>query len=1479
MTDDLAGRPGIAAAPGPGETPDVAATPGEVGGTGGERPQGADARSEHAGFALLHLDAPGAGEVVRVGGTLSGRGWVIAEAGVLDVAVLLGGRPLCQAAYGIDRPDVGERFPHVPQAAASGFSFSARVASLPEASLRLAVVARLRDGGVVRRSVALLPGGAATPEPIRIFLDHARVDAGGLLRVQGWVASLTPLSRFALFLGNPSGDDVPLGAPERGLARPDVAREQPDYPDAAHSGFRLVQEVAGAADTAVLRAEATDQGGVVRQVTVPLGRAAPVARPRPPEGGIELCCDGFSLAADGALSADGWAVAPAGLRRVRVLLDGADVGEAELGLPRPDVGNRFPRVTAARDAGLRVRLALGWALEGEHLLALVAEDAAGGEREVLLPVHVRAVAPAEVPGASASGGEEIAHSLDSPRLAGERAAEVLRGPLVVSGWAVAPSGLARVEVEVDGRAFGPAYVGVRRQDVANAFPAIEGALLSGFALTVPNKLLGAGEHVVRVTLVAQSGTRLERSFALEVEAPAEGDAPVLRPRVPHAELLQGLAVLAARGCRPRFRVLLRRAPGEELGPAPALARTLEALRAQAHPDWTALLLPAPDQAPGGTAEAATGDGAVAAVSGDATATPAPDEGTILAGWAEDGRVRAAPADAPLPRPDDPATPGPAPELLVVLDAGDLLGADALLELAVARALHPEAELLYADERRHDPALGVSHPFLKPAWSPELLLSGNYVGRPWAAASGLVARAGLDAAALAALGEYDAVLRLSELAREVRHVPALLCDRAGRAPEPEIAQRRALEAAVARRTAAGSAEGGEVLPGPAGTWRVRRPKGPPDLVSLVMPTCAARGLIETTLRTIRAHTAHPAVEVVVVDNIPDTLPDWKRWVREHADRVVVMDEAFNWSRFNNAGAAAARGRFLLFINDDMEVRDPGWLDALLEHARRPEVGVVGPQLLYPDGKVQHAGLFLDGAHGRHAFRFAPADEPGPFGLALSTREVAAVTGACMLMRREHFDAMGGFDEAHSVINNDLDFCLRTWRAGRRVLFTPHATLIHHELASRAKMEDVFDEAAFAGAWSTRFAKGDPFFNPGLSTAVDDFVAEPEPAEVIVAGHPAAGAGEIRRILAVKVDHIGDFVAALPALARLRRRFPEARITVLAARASLSLLSLAPEVDEAIEFNFFHARSSLGQQELEEGELAALHARLAPYCFDLAVDLRMQGDTRHLLRHTGARLLAGHDDGRFPWLDVALAWEGDEAGVPKRAHVTDRLLQLVEAVALACEAPPPAAAPVVPALARAALASLPAMAGAPEGFLASRLACIHPGAGSDMKRWPAAHYAALIDLLVEEQGMRVVLIGGPEEADDAAAVLEHVGARAAVHSLVGAVRLGDLPAVLRACSLYVGNDSGPKHLAATLGVPTLGVHSSNIDAAEWAPAGPRAAAIRRRMSCAPCYISVPSDCHRALACIRGIRTQDVYRAALRLLALSPVEDEEEKEALLF
>ena len=409
---------------------------------------------------------------------------------------------------------------------------------------------------------------------------------------------------------------------------------------------------------------------------------------------------------------------------------------------------------------------------------------------------------------------------------------------------------------------------------------------------------------------------------------------------------------------------------------------------------------------------------------------------------------------------------------------------------------------------------------------------NYIGRPWFASRSLLAATGATPASLVKTGEYDLILRCTEQAAAIHHLPMLLCARPSADPDGSEHERAALQAAMARRTIPA-----EVRPGVVeGTWRVQRTTPATGKVSVIIPTCAAHGYIETCIKTFRARTKYTNYELIVVDNIPTKQLAWKVWVAQNADKVVDMPDAFNWSVFNNRAAAVADGEFLLFLNDDIEITQDDWLDVMLESAQRPEVGLTGPRLLYPDGKVQHAGMFLaTNGIGRHAFRFAAPDEPGYFGLAQTQRNVMAVTGACMLMRREVFERLGGFDEAHQIVNNDLDFCLRVHKAGLLTVYTPHATLTHHELASRAGLKDVFNSAHFDSAWKTTFALGDPYFNPRLSRHADDVRPDDEAVQWVTPGAPLFTTADIKSILVVKLDHIGDFVTALPAIRRLKQRF--------------------------------------------------------------------------------------------------------------------------------------------------------------------------------------------------------------------------------------------------------------------------------------------------------------------------------------------------------
>jgi GT2 family glycosyltransferase len=422
------------------------------------------------------------------------------------------------------------------------------------------------------------------------------------------------------------------------------------------------------------------------------------------------------------------------------------------------------------------------------------------------------------------------------------------------------------------------------------------------------------------------------------------------------------------------------------------------------------------------------------------------------------------------------------DFVAFLAPEDALAPEALLTLAARLAGEPDLDVLYSDEDRLDPRGRRANPLFKPRWSPDLLLSMDYLGRLTAVRTALARICGGVRTGFEASEEYDLSLRATERTRRIGHVARVLCHRGAAPAAAELPQDgsqpapvRALAEALARRGIEGSAQ----AVGP-GLYRARyRIRGEP-LVSIVMPTRDKAAVLRACVRSVEQRTAWPRWELLVVDN-GSTEPEALALLADLARRHRVLRDArpFNWSALNNRAAAEARGEHLLFMNNDMEVISPDWMGALLEHDQRPEVGAVGARLLYPDGRVQHAGVVLGiGGVADHAFKHLPGDAPGYASLGHVVRDVSAVTGACLMTRREVFARVGGFDERLPVAFNDIDYCLKVGRAGLSVVYTPYALLHHHESATRKSVHPPEDEALLRTRWHD-VLDDDPFYSPHLA----------------------------------------------------------------------------------------------------------------------------------------------------------------------------------------------------------------------------------------------------------------------------------------------------------------------------------------------------------------------------------------------------------------
>jgi ADP-heptose:LPS heptosyltransferase/GT2 family glycosyltransferase len=1440
-----------------------------VAGADRERPAGKGARAADlpgnpAGKQPILVAIESLGVVGAPDGAsrLSLSGWALAAGRIAEITASIDGAVVGTATYGVARPDIAKLYPDRDGAGHCGFILAFDLPSLKSGAIDPVLTVRTADGEIGHRPLRveippqevdvgiadpLDPAGSLPekpgPLPMQLYIDDVTVDPTGILRLQGWVVCLVQIESVDALI-----DGAVIGKTEFGRVRPDVEKALPDYPNARFSGFRLVVDASFyGAGWKTITVRAVARTGISGEATAPVRiPELAIASTTHPETGLSHHCDEIALTTAGRIALKGWAVSASPVAAILVLLDGEQIGEAELGLERPDIGNLYPAFAHARRPGFAFETQSGKVIAGEHEITLRICLADGQTHDERIPLVASETRHAR--GTEMAGDADRKLHLDSPRLIAGSVETPVRGNLEISGWALARAGVAAIEIAIDGTQFALADYGLRRLDLRAAFPDWDDALCSGYSASLPHRVLPKGSHAVSVALRDKTGRTASIEFRMEVEDLSDAQGPwSLRRKMAQAEIDLVTHILEQCRRQPLFVVVL---PVAEDDASLRRARaTLASLYRQAYPNWRLAIAP---QAAGARPRLVR-DRLLARLGATA------DRADVLDELSPDIVARMA-SEASL---------APGEVFLTVLSPGDVLGVDAFLEMALATAMHAGADFFYSDERRRNPASGAVEAFFKPQWSPDLLASTNYVGRLWCARADLIQAVAPPAETLLGHGEYDLILRCTEAATAIRHIPAVLCERAEEGiddPEQSPAQSPAQspdqsEAALARMLARANIAG-DIRPGAVpGTYRVKRALATRGLVSIIIPTCAAQGLIETCIETLRRLTAYRNYEIICVENIASKDRKWRGWLRRNADRVISAKIAYNWSRFNHLATPHAKGEYLLFLNDDIEVIDPDWLDALIEQAQRPEIGVVGPRLLYPDRRVQHAGMFLAAiGQARHAFRYAAEDDPGYFGLALTQRNVIAVTGACLLTRRDTFDALGGFDETQSIVNNDLDYCLRSRQKGWLTVYTPHATLVHHEAVSRIALDDEYDVAAFDSKWRDLFLAGDPYFNPHLSKNQDDFAIDHEPTQLLVTGRPTMRRTEVGKILVVKLDHIGDCIISFPAVRRLKQHFPDARITVLTSHASRPVWSLEASVDETIEFDFFHARSGLGELERSDEDWDELRQRLSGGQFDLAVDLRKHTETRPVLQHTGARCLAGFDfRNQFPWLDIALEWTGDQIYARKHQHNGDDLVNLVDAISASCESDRTVIV--------ARPAATPTLAALTHGKSSGPLICVHPTVGNDARQWPIEYFAAVIDRLVEADGARIVLIGAPGDEEAAAAILDRVRQPKAVTSLVGKLPLAELPALLVGVSLFLGNNSGPKHIAAGLGVPTVGIHSGTEDVREWGPVGPSAIAVAREVVCAPCYLAHAADCRRGLACLRELEPARVYDACKRLLLAAP------------
>ncbi|MFQ3534559.1 MAG: glycosyltransferase family 2 protein [Aggregatilineales bacterium] len=445
------------------------------------------------------------------------------------------------------------------------------------------------------------------------------------------------------------------------------------------------------------------------------------------------------------------------------------------------------------------------------------------------------------------------------------------------------------------------------------------------------------------------------------------------------------------------------------------------------------------------------------------------------------------------------------DYIVLLDHDDMLAPQALYTVSRFLQEHPDADLIYSDEDKINDVDHRYNPFFKPDWSPEMMLCVNCVCHMSVIRRSLLERVGEFDPRKDGAQDWDLFLRISEMTDKIYHIPKVLYH--WRAWEGSIARTIAAKDWAAKAQLAAIREHlertGIYRPHvffdpqhpihaahPLVTWDQRQPRR----IAIIIPSRDKAEVLRGCLASLFERTCYPYYRVIVVDTGSTEQATFELYERYKGDeRFQVLNYAgpFNFSRACNLGAQhATDADLLLFMNNDMEVLDGQWLARMAQWFERKGVGIVGAKLIYPNGTIQHGGVYVGGGGlASHLFGLQADNSDSIFGSVSWYRNLLAVTGACLLISREAFDKVGGFDENYQLNYSDVALCLRVHEAGYRIVYTPHACLIHYESVTHGRRIPRSDFLRANQEFQKWIQAGDPYYNPNLSYAMLDVTLSP------------------------------------------------------------------------------------------------------------------------------------------------------------------------------------------------------------------------------------------------------------------------------------------------------------------------------------------------------------------------------------------------------
>lgn len=443
------------------------------------------------------------------------------------------------------------------------------------------------------------------------------------------------------------------------------------------------------------------------------------------------------------------------------------------------------------------------------------------------------------------------------------------------------------------------------------------------------------------------------------------------------------------------------------------------------------------------------------------------------------------------------------DYIALFDHDDILHPSALFEMMKA-ICEKDADFIYTDENTFCEKISEAYcPHHKPDFAPDLLRSYNYICHFTAFSRELLEIVGGFRSEFDGSQDYDIILRLTEQAKNIVHIPKILyfwrshpgsvAASIAAKPYTIISAKKALAEHLKRVGLEGAVTDSRV----PSTYRIRYRLKREPLISIIIPNMDHVQVLKQCIDSVEKLSTYRNFEILIVENNStkqETFHYYETVSRQYSNiKVIKWSKEFNYSKINNFAVKHAKGEYLLFLNNDIEIITPNWLEEMLMFNQREDVGATGVMLYYPDNTVQHAGVILGiGGIAGHSHKYYQRNDYGYMSRMSLAQNLSAVTAACMMVRTSVFNEVEGFDETLQVAFNDVDLCMKIRKAGYLIVFTPYAEAYHYESKSRG-IEDTPEKQRrfareiqrFRDKWDDVLEAGDPYYNPNLSLVYEDF----------------------------------------------------------------------------------------------------------------------------------------------------------------------------------------------------------------------------------------------------------------------------------------------------------------------------------------------------------------------------------------------------------